>query len=349
MSDYKKNVEETTGMDDEILKQLEKKFKGLKCGGSTGAVPHVPKATEVGQEIKTKALTPNSSGIVIAETRIQPDRESNQEPVPPMILNGPLTLGDICLFSNGEIGIYQQGAQGVPYGVFMMLSNDGKVEIRGILLDAEIPAPIGRIPQTAMSAMLVTQTWDHDIIIYSLKSSEFIAYLKVLENKAPAAVAPAQPAQEQEVVLPPASHTRKSPHHNHMPAGKPRAPKPIGARDEHLLKQTDEPVYATPRAPKPLTPENGHQSEQKKNYDGIDESGPLVKGRRIIISHSKISAWKAVYMGDDEKGNILAFKTMNGWELTRLNLTEYAQYLHYGDIISSAKIAEIEDDIINNS
>lgn len=331
-----------------ILRQLEKQFTKLRYGGATGKVPPTPTAVSIGDDMQARSDA-SKTGLVIPNN----SRPTRPQMAPASSAN--LELGDICLFSTGEIGIFQQASPGVPYGIFLMLQAGRTIETRGVLLDADKPVAIGQVPQNVMSSMLASQVWDHDYIVYSLKSVEFISYLRTLEGNAvmggavapvstPAVVAP-------KVAAPQIARPIQVPF-KEQPFGSPRAPKPLGKDEAHLSQNQAQNVsFGAPRAPMPLTEDAQTQptAAPPQSWHDSNDDERLVKGRQIIISHSKIHTWKSVYMGDDEKGQVMAFKTMNGWELTRVTLSDYTNLLTYGDVLPPAKVAAIEAEIISSS
>ncbi len=331
--------------DQAILNELEKKYKGLRYGGwDSSSTPAVPHAREIGEALSSKTVSPeDSSSVIITKQNSANLKIDNSAEA---FLN--ITIGDICLFPNGEVGVCRQSAQGAPYGIFLICLADGRTEERGVLLDVNQPIQIGHLSNSILSAMLTSKTWNRDLLVFSLRSVEYIPYLPHISGTSPNVLPDVKPMAKPDAKVPKAvSATAAAP-----------------AKKKRKIAASDEKLFAPPRAPKAIDPEGempfvivptGPQSaavpasaQAVVEAPPFDPSNPLVKGREITIKHTSKKKWNAVYMGVDEIGHILAFKTMNGWELTRVNLEDYWEKIDFGPCLTSRQIQDIEDDVLRN-
>ena len=329
--------------DEAILEELEERFRVMRHGAPAPGtnVPPVPKAAEIGRTVggvkraPAKSPTPrardnnDSSGIIIAA---HTGGVSNSELVSDM----PIKTGDICLFSNGEIGVCYQEAQSAPYAVFLMCAPNARMDERGILLDENKPICIGHLADNLFAMMSSTLTWDRDTLVFSLRSVDYIPYIRALDVNKAAPKTVRHESHNSSIVTPPMSPVEKVV----APAPEPRRPM------APPVQQSVRNDFAPPRAPKPLDEDN--PMPQSTTSSAATDS-PLSKGREISIKNSSKHVWKAVFMGEDEIGHVLAFKTMNGWELTRVNLNDYLDKIDFGPRLSPTQVIEIENDVLRNS
>jgi len=256
------------------------------------------------------------------EAQARPTLAEPDNAVPrPQPITSP-ELGEILWLDDGSVIIYRQPVPNKKYDFVYQLCDGGALEARAIVAEYYRPRSLGRLDVQLFRQLIREKRWTRDAILYHLDHWSFGKYLPTSNGSRPSE--PSGAGGELETLAPvrkPVAVARPA------ATSRPSAiirPVPSASREEE-----EEPVYEI--------------DDDKPEPE--EEESALRRGARVTILNGS-HAWDAIYWANDARGDILAHRTGNFWQLTRIDLKRFGNKVKIGAPLSNEEITSIAEELL---